>query len=348
MKAMVVSRHGGPEVMELRDMPVPVPGHGELRIRVRAAALNHLDLWVRRGHPGLHVELPHIPCSDVSGVVDAAGEGARGFSVGDEVVLYPATFCNTCPACLAGHQNHCADYRILGENRPGGLAEYIVVPERNLCYKPASLSFEEAAAFPLAWLTSWHMLCDKVSLKPGDWVLVQAAASGTGLAAVQIARLFGANVIATAGSKAKCQGLAALGAEAVINYREEDVKGAVRQLTAGSGCQVVLDHVGQDTFQASLASLARGGSYVTCGGTSGPKLAFDVRHLFIKHQRIIGSTMGNMADFHALLARMGQPGEAGKGLWPIVHASLPMEQAAEAHRLLEAREAFGKVVLSVR
>lgn len=347
MKAMVVSRHGGPEVMELREMPMPVPGHGELRIRVRAAALNHLDLWVRRGHPGLHVELPHIPCSDVSGVVDAVGEGARRFSAGDEVVLYPATFCNTCPACLAGHQNHCADYRILGENRPGGLAEYIVVPERNLCYKPASLSFEEAAAFPLAWLTSWHMLCDKVSLKPGDWVLVQAAASGTGLAAVQIARLFGAKVIATAGSKAKCQGLAALGAEAVINYREEDVKGAVRQLTAGSGCQVVLDHVGQDTFQASLASLARGGSYVTCGGTSGPKLAFDVRHLFIKHQRIIGSTMGNMADFHALLARMGKPGEAGKGLWPIVHASLPMEQAAEAHRLLEAREAFGKVVLSV-
>jgi NADPH:quinone reductase-like Zn-dependent oxidoreductase len=347
MKAMVVSRHGGPDVLELREMPEPLPGHGEVRIRVCAAALNHLDLWVRRGHPGLHVELPHIPCSDVSGVVDAAGDGVSRFSVGDEVVLYPATFCNTCPACLEGRQNHCADYRILGENRAGGLAEYIVVPERNLCYKPASLSFEEAAAFPLAWLTSWHMLCEKVSMKPGDWVLVQAAASGTGLAALQIARLFGARVIATAGSPAKCHGLNALGAEAVINYREEDVKAAVREITQGAGCQVVLDHVGQDTFQSSLACLARGGSYVTCGGSSGPKLAFDVRHLFIKHQRIIGSTMGSMGDFQALLARMGQRGEAGKGLWPIVHTSLPMEQAAEAHRLLEAREAFGKVVLRV-
>lgn len=348
MKAMVVARHGGPEVMELRELPTPNPGPGEVRVRIRAAALNHLDLWVRRGHPGLHVELPHIPCSDVGGVVDGIGRGVSRCEPGDEVVLYPALFCNRCEACLEGRHNHCRDYRILGENVAGGLAEYIVVPERNVYHKPAGLSFEQAAAFPLAWLTSWHMLAGKVRVQPGDWVLIQAAASGTGLAGLQIARLFAGRVIVTAGTDEKCERLLAMGAEHAVNYASGDVRAVVRQATGGRGCPVVMDHVGQATFRQSMSCLARGGSYVTCGGTSGAELSFDVRHLFIKHQRIIGSTMGTAGDFQALLSHMAAPGtQPGSALWPVVHRVFEMTEAAEAHRVLEARKAFGKVVLRV-
>ena len=207
---------------------------------------------------------------------------------------------------------------------------------------PEDLDFEKAAAFPLATLTSWHMLADKVRLRPGDWVLIQAAASGTGVAALQIARLFGARVIATAGAGAKLKRLRELGAEETIDYREEDVRARVRKITAGRGCAVVVDHVGADTFRASLGSLAAGGSYVTCGGTSGPRLQFDVRHLFIKHQRIVGSTMGTAGDFQAALEQL----RAGR-VRPVIHRVFEMEQAAKAYAELEQRAVFGKVVIRV-
>lgn len=346
MLAVHVTAHGGPDVLQVVQVPdAPAPGPGELRVSVRAVALNHLDLWVRRGHPGLKVPLPFVPGSDLCGVVDAVGPGVSRVQVGQDVVAYPAHFCNACAPCLEGRQNHCRRYAILGEHAPGGLAERVILPERNLFPLPAGLSYEAGAAFPLAWLTSWHMLRRKVDLKPGDAVLIQAAASGTGVAALQIARLHGARVVATAGSEAKCEALRALGAHEVLNYHQDDVRARVKEFTKGEGCAVVVDHLGAETFATSLASLARGGTYLTCGGTTGPQLSFDVRHLFIKHQRIVGSTMGDVGDFQALLRLMG-PASSG-GLWPVVGQVFPMEEIAQAHAALESRSLVGKVVLRV-
>ncbi|MDP2360660.1 MAG: zinc-binding dehydrogenase [bacterium] len=346
MRAVVIPRHGGPEVLELRELPpVPDPGPGQVRVDVRAVALNHLDLWVRRGHAGLRVELPYVPGSDICGVVGAVGEGVTRVAPGQPVVAFPALYCHGCAACLAGRHNHCRSFAILGEHAPGGLAEQILLPERNLYPLPAGLSSEEGAAFPLAWLTSWHMLARKVALAPGDWVLIQAAASGTGLAALQIARLFGARVLATAGSAEKCARLVAMGAERTVNYREQDLKAVVKEATGGRGCTVVVDHLGATTFSLSLSCLAREGTYLTCGATTGPGLTFDARHLFIKHQRIIGSTMGDAGDFQALLAHMGPA--PGGGLHPVVHRVFPMAQIRAAHEELESRGVVGKVVIRV-
>jgi NADPH:quinone reductase-like Zn-dependent oxidoreductase len=316
-----------------------------MRVQVKAVALNHLDLWVRRGHPGLKVPLPFVPGSDLCGVVDVVGEGVSRVRPGQSVVAYPALFCGQCAACLAGRQNHCRHYAILGEHAPGGLVEQLLLPERNLFAVPEGLSHEEAAAFPLAWLTSWHMLTQKIQLKPGDVVLIQAAASGTGVAALQIARLFGARVVATAGSAAKCEALHAMGAEVVVNYKEEELRARVKAFTQGEGCAVVLDHLGAETFPASLACLARGGSYVTCGGTTGPQLNFDVRHLFIKHQRIVGSTMGDVGDFQSVLRHMGP--RRASALFPVVGAQFEFDQVPEAHACLESRNLVGKVVVRV-
>ncbi len=351
MRAVVISRHGGPDVLELRELPRPAaPGPGQVRVSVRAAGLNHLDLWVRRGHPGLHVDLPFIPGSDLAGVVESVGEGVTRVRAGQSVVAYPALFCHQCAACLAGRQNHCRSYAILGENTSGGLCDEIVLPERNLFPLPEGLSFVQGAAFPLAWLTSWHMLTRKVVLQPGDWVLIQAAASGTGVAALQIARLFGARVIATAGSDEKCRRLLELGAEHVVDHRSGELRARVKAVTDGRGCTVVLDHLGAETFSLSLGCLAREGRYLTCGGTTGPELHFDVRHLFIKHQRIIGSTMGDVGDFQTLLAHMGPPPAAGaalRGLWPVVHQEFSLSQVSQAHAELESRQVIGKVVVKL-
>ena len=351
MKAVFIPRHGGPEVLEVGELPPPpAPGPGQVRVAVRAVALNHLDLWVRRGHPGLRVALPFVPGSDISGVVAETGAGVSRVRPGDAVVAYPALFCHTCAACLSGRQNHCRDYAILGEHAPGGLAEEVVLPERNLFPLPAGHSFAEAASFPLAWMTSWHMLAGKVRLAPGDWVLIQAAGGGTGVAALQIARLFGARVIATAGSDEKCARLLALGAEHAVNHREGELRAVVREATAGRGCEVVVDSLGMATFTQSLSCLARGGSYLTCGGTTGAELTLDVRHLFIKHQRLIGSTMGTVADFLAVRERMApapaDPSQA-RGLFPVVHRIFPLAEIRAAHEELESRRALGKVVVAL-
>ncbi|MCB1046426.1 MAG: zinc-binding dehydrogenase [Calditrichaeota bacterium] len=341
MKAIVIPSHGGAEVLELRDLPVPQPGIGEVRLRIRAAALNHLDLWVRRGHPGLKIPLPFIPGSDMAGQIQTLGAGVEGWAPGDEVVVFPATFCGACEPCRAGRQNLCRQFRIFGENRPGGMAEEVVVPAACLFPKPSRLSWEEAAAFPLSWLTSWHMLNDKVSHRPGDWVLIQAAASGTGIAALQIARLHGLRVIAVAGGAEKCARLLEMGADAVVDHTRDDLRATVKSLTGGAGVAVVVDHVGADTFAASLGALARGGSYVTCGGSSGPMLQFDVRHLFIKHQRLIGSTMGTLDNFSRIMFHV----ERGE-LRPVIHRVLAPEAIADAHLELEERRVVGKVVIT--
>jgi NADPH:quinone reductase-like Zn-dependent oxidoreductase len=342
MKAVVIPRFGDASVLEIREVPRPEISHGQVRVKVKAVALNHLDLWVRRGHPGIHVELPFIPGSDISGIVESVGDGVRRCTAGQEVVLYPATFCNKCAECLSGRQNMCRHYSILGENAPGGLAEEIVVPEEIVFPKPVNLSFQQAAAFPLAWLTSWHMLADKLSLEPGTWMLIQAAASGTGLAALQIAKLFGSRVIATAGSEHKIKGLHNMGADVVVNYKKQNLRDVVKHVTQKRGCRVAMDHVGADTFASSISSLSRGGTYITCGGTSGSKLELDVRHLFIKHLKIIGSTMGNIKNFEDVLYHIGTG-----DLFPVIHKEYSVDEIVLAHKELENRAAIGKVVISM-
>ena len=343
MKAMVFHAHGGEEVLALAQVPTPEPGHGEVRVRVRAVALNHLDLWVRRGWPGLALPMPHILGSDVVGEVDALGPGTRvpaSCAVGARVILQPGVSCGACVDCLAGRDNYCAAYGILGETRAGGYAEYVVVPARNLLPCPPRLTDAEAACLPLTFETAWQMVVTRARVVPGEWVLVHAAGSGVGIAALQIAKLHGATVIATASTDAKLAHAKALGADHVVNYADTDFAKAVKTLTAGRGVDVVVEHVGGAVFDRSLRVLARGGRLVTCGATSGPEVKLDLRHVFIKKLSILGSTMGGAGELAAMLPFF----DDGR-LRPLLDSTYPLEAAADAHRRLADRAQCGKVVL---
>lgn len=339
MKAVVIRRHGGPEVLTLEERPVPEPGPGEVRVRVRAVALNHLDLWVRKGVPGHVFPLPIVPGCDIAGTVDALGAGSRA-KPGDEVVVSPGVSCGTCSACRAGHENLCRSYGILGETRDGGCAEYAVVPFVNLFPKPSNLDFPEAAAVPLVFLTAWHMLVSRALLRPGEQVLVHAAGSGVSSAAIQIARLLGARVLATAGSEEKCARALEIGAELAVNYRERDFVEESRTWTGKRGVDVALDHVGAETFDRTLRCLARGGRYVTCGATSGYEMKSDFRYVYFKSLSILGSTMGGSHELAAVLEHV-----ARGTLRPIVDRTFPLAQVRAAHEHLESRTGFGKTVL---
>ena len=342
MKAVVVREHGGPETLAVSEVPDPVAGPGEALVKVRAVALNHLDLWVRRGVPGHKFPLPIIAGAEVTGAIDSIGANPAGWKAGDEVLVAPGFSCGLCIACLSGNDPLCANSGIFGETRNGGAAEKIVVPVRNLLPKPKGLSFEEAAALPLDMVTAWHMLVTRAQLRPGETVLVQAGGSGVGSAGIQIAKLWGATVYATAGSDEKCARARALGADVTINYREKDFSTEVRTLTSKRGVDVVFEHVGGETFEKSLRLLAKGGRLVTCGATSGADATINIRLVFFKLLSILGSTMGSLAELREVMRHV----EAGK-LKPIVDRVMRLEDIAEAHRVLEAREAFGKIVLRV-
>ena len=340
MDAVVLREHGGPEVLKREAIERPEPGPGEVRVRVRAVALNHLDLWVRKGGPAFHVEYPHRLGADIAGEIDAVGPGVDDVKVGGKVVVQPGVSCMRCAACLGGHDNLCRRYRILGENTQGGYAEYIVVPRVNLAPYPERLGFPEAASVLLSFLTAWQMVVHKAQVAPGQTVLVHGAGSGVGIAAIQIAKLFGARVIATAGTDDKRDRAKSLGADATINYKTADFVAATKELTGKRGVDAVIEHVGGETFTASIKATASGGRIVTCGATSGFTPAIDLRHVFFRQIAILGSTMGSKADLLAVLEHVA----AGR-LAPVVHAVLPLERAADAHRMLEERAAFGKVVL---
>jgi NADPH:quinone reductase-like Zn-dependent oxidoreductase len=311
-----------------------------VRVRIRAVALNHLDIWVRKGGPAFHLEYPHRLGSDIAGVVEANGPGATA-TVGAKTVVQPGLSCGRCAACLGGHDNLCRFYKILGENTQGGYAEYIVVPEVNLAPYPERLDFPEAAASILPFLTAWQMVVHKARVAPGDTILVQGAGSGIGVAAIQIAKLHGARVIATAGTQAKCDRAKQLGADEAIDYTTTDFAAAARAATGKRGVDAVIEHVGGDTFVASIKAVRNGGRIVTCGATSGFHPAIDLRHIFFRQIEILGSTMGSKADLLAVLGHVA----AGR-LSPVVDRVLPLAQAADAHRVLEQRAAFGKVVLT--
>jgi NADPH:quinone reductase-like Zn-dependent oxidoreductase len=340
MRAVVVRAHGGPEALSLETLPVPEPGPCQVRVRVDAVALNHLDVWVRRGVPGHTFPLPLIPGCDVAGTVDALGPGAEGVREGEAVVLDPGLSCGRCLACRAGEEPLCRSYHILGETRDGGCAEFVVVPARNLFPRPAGMDAGHAAALPLTFLTAWHMLVTRARVKPGERVLVHAAASGVSTAAIQIARLHGARVLATAGSQAKTDLARELGAEETVDTSREDFVAAVRRWTDKRGVDVAVDHVGQDTFDRTVRCLAKGGRYVTCGATSGYEMKTDFRLVFFKSLSILGSTMGGSHELAAVLSHV-----ADGHLRPVVDRMLPLEQVREGHALLEERKALGKVVL---
>jgi NADPH:quinone reductase-like Zn-dependent oxidoreductase len=340
MRAVRIHQHGGPEVLIAEDAPEPAPGPTDVLVGVRAVALNHIDLWVRGGLPRLRLRFPHILGADIAGVVAAVGDHAGRLRVGDEVVLAPGVSCGQCPACIAGDDTLCPEYSILGEHIPGGYAEYVAAPRVNVLPKPPSLTFEEAAATPLVFLTAWNMLVTHARIRSGDTVLIWGAGSGVGSAGLQIARLFAGRVIATAGAAWKLDRAKALGADEVINHTEQNVADEVRRLTDRRGVDVVFDHVGAATWETSLKALARGGRLVTCGATTGPEVTTDIRYIYGRQLSIYGTWLGAKRELHEVMRVV-----AAGTLRPIVHAVLPLAQAAEAHRMMERREQFGKIVL---
>ena len=344
MRAALIRSQGGPEVLELAEIETPKPKPDEALVRVRACALNHLDLWTRSGRAWYVPPLPHVLGNDIAGEVASLPEGVdtSGLAIGQRVMLQPGTSCGRCLMCLSGDDFACRQYKILGHGRAGGYAEFVAVPLPNLIPIPDSISFENAAAFPLVFLTAWRMLVTRAQVKGGEDVLVWAAGSGVGMAAIQIAKLMGARVIATAGGEKKLELARSLGADAVVDHYTQDVVAEVKKFTSKKGVEVVIEHTGEKTWERSIQSLTQRGRLVTCGATSGPKGSTDLRFVFAKHLNLMGSYMGSRAD---LLT--ATPHFFSGRLKTHVHATLPLEQASEAHRLMEASEHFGKLVLAV-
>ena len=339
MKAILFQEFGGPEVLLYRDIPDPKLRNDQVLLRVKSCALNHLDVWVRKGLPG--VNLPHINGSDVAGVVEEVGEYVTAVKAGQRVLLAPMVFCNHCSWCTSGQQNFCREFTVLGNGVDGGNCELIAVPEVNVIPIPDTLSFDEAASVPLVFLTAWHMLVSRAQIKQGQWVLVLGAGSGVGTAAIQIAKLFHANVIATAGDDAKLAKARELGADHTIHHYDAKIGDEVRRTTNKRGVDIVFEHVGKATWAESIRSLRPGGTLVTCGATTGPDVSFDLRQLFAKQLSFLGSYMGTMGDLHEVLGHVF----AGR-LKPVVDRAFPLSETAEAHRYLESSKMFGKVVLN--
>jgi NADPH:quinone reductase-like Zn-dependent oxidoreductase len=341
-EAMVMDRTGGPEVLERKTIDLPEPGPREVRLRVRAVAVNHIDIWARRGLPTFRYEFPHRLGADIAGEVEALGPGVSTASVGDRVLVNPGISCGTCQRCLSGEDNFCRRYRILGENTQGGYSRHVVVPDANLLAMPFALSFEQAAAIPLCFLTAWQMVVRRAKLDAADTVLVHAAGSGVSSAAIQIAKMFGARVLATTSTDEKAARARALGADEVINYVSEDFVAETRRLTNKRGADVIIEHVGGEVFAKSILAAAWGGRIVTCGATTGFAPTIDLRHVFFRQIQILGSTMGSKGDLFRILQHV----EKGT-LAPVVDRVLSLWDAQRAHELLEERRVFGKIVLAV-
>lgn len=342
LDAMVLRAHGDPDVLARETIEIAEPGPREVQVAVKAVAMNHMDLWVRRGLPSLRLTYPHRLGCDIAGVVEALGPGARGVSVGDEVILQPGVSCGICAACLSGQDNLCKQYKILGESMSGGYGERVVVSDQNILRKPANLSFAEASALPLCLLTAWQMVFRKGEVRAGQTVLIQAAGSGVSSLAIQLCKLAGARVIATTGTDAKAAKARELGADEVINYTTQDFAKEVRELTQKAGADLVLDHVGGEIMEKSVLAVKWGGRIVTCGATAGFSPQIDLRQIFFRQVEIRGSTMGRKGDLFQAL-----PLVASGKIRPVIDRVMPLWDARTAHELLETRQAFGKIVLAV-
>jgi NADPH:quinone reductase-like Zn-dependent oxidoreductase len=342
LKAVRFHRHGGPEVLQYEDAPDPVPNADEALVRVKACALNHLDIWARNGLPNVDIPLPHISGSDIAGVVEWVPDEEKEFQKGDEVVVNPGVGCGRCDRCLSGRDDQCKEYTIIGYGVDGGYAELVKVRRDHLIRKPPGMTFEEAASFPLVFETAYHMLATKARVVPGDTVLVLAANSGVGSAAIQVAKLFGARVIATAGDQEKAARARALGADEVVDHYRGDVLAEVRRLTGRRGVDVVVEHVGKATWSGSLRALAKGGRLVTCGATTGAEVSTDLRYVFNRELTIYGSFMAGAGELLEVVKLF----EAGR-LKTVVDSVHPLERAAEAQARMEGSRHFGKIVLKV-
>jgi NADPH:quinone reductase-like Zn-dependent oxidoreductase len=339
MRAAVFHEHGGPERVRIEEVPRPTPGPGEVLVEVRAAALNHLDLWVRRGLP-IETTMPHVGGSDIAGVVADLGPGVVGVETGARVVVNPSLSCGHCRYCVAGETSLCPDYRIIGEHTDGGFAEYVAVPAANVYRIPDATSFETAAALPIAYQTAWRAVVSRARVRPGDDVLVLGASGGTALAAVQVAKLAGARVFAVTSGAENGARLRELGADVVYDRTRVDFSKEVYRDTGKRGVDVVVENVGEATWKGSVRALAKGGRLVTYGATTGPRGEVDLRVLFWKQVEIIGTTMASRAEFEEML-RVAFRGD----LRPVIDSVLPLERAREAHERLEAGDQFGKIVL---
>lgn len=342
MNAVVFKEHGGPEKLTFEDLPTPTIGTGEVLVRVKACALNHLDIWIRQGNPAYPIPLPHVSGSDVAGVVEQIGAQVEGVTVGARVVVSPGLSCWKCENCLAGRDNFCSTFGIVGAKTHGGYAEYVKVPFLNILPIPENLAFEQAAAFPLVSVTASHMLFALAGLQHGETVLIMGAGSGVGSMAVQLAKLAGARVITTVGSDEKIPKAVVLGADAVINHSKEKVAERVKLLTEGKGVDVVIEHIGPEVWETCLASLAKGGRLITCGATTGAEVKLDLRYVYSRQFTIKGSYMGTRAELVKAAELVGQ-----KRLMAVIDRTYPLREARAAQELMLSRKFFGKIVLTV-
>ncbi|MBI4430430.1 MAG: zinc-binding dehydrogenase [Candidatus Omnitrophica bacterium] len=340
MNAVLLNGHGGLEKLEYGQVPTPKPNAGEVLVRVRACALNHLDIWTRMGMPGVEIKMPHILGCDISGEIAGHGPDVSGFRAGQRVLLLPGMSCGNCDACAAGWDSACDQYKIIGFLRPGGYAEYVSVPSRNVIPVSDKLKFEEWASIPLVFLTAWHMLVKHGRLAKGETVLIQGASSGVGSAAIQIAKYFGATVITTVGDDGKAERAKKLGANFIVNYQTTRTADEVKKISKGRGVDLVIDHIGNNTWEQSLASLAKRGRLVTCGATTGGDVKFNLRYLFTRQISITGSYMGGRPALLEIVKLV----EAGN-LKPVVDKTFPLKQAAQAQERMESRRHFGKIIL---
>jgi NADPH:quinone reductase-like Zn-dependent oxidoreductase len=338
MKAVRFHEFGGPEVLRYEDAPDPQLRKDHVLVRVRACAMNHLDLWVRKGLPG--VKLPHILGSDIAGEVVEVGEHVSGLSSGQRALVAPMHFCNHCEKCTAGLQNQCREFTVRGNGVDGGNCELIAVPQVCVIPIPDSLSFDQAASVPLVFLTAWHMLVGRAGVRPGRTVLVLGANSGVGIAGIQLGKMFQCTVIATAGDERKAQLARELGADHVINHYQQKISDEVRKITEKQGVDIVLEHVGAATWDESLRSLKPAGTLVTCGATTGPQVGIDLRFVYSRQLSVLGSYMGTMGELHEVLKHLF----AGR-LKPVVDRVFPLSEARAAHEHMEKSQMFGKIVL---
>ncbi|MDQ7843140.1 MAG: alcohol dehydrogenase catalytic domain-containing protein [Armatimonadota bacterium] len=346
MKAVVIREHGGLDTLRLDEVPTPRPGPGEVLLRVRAVALNNMDVWARSGPPGGRPifpwgrwKLPMITGGDVAGVVEEVGTGVTEVAPGDRVVVNPILSCGRCAFCLAGEQSMCPEYRIFGEHRPGGMAEYTVVPAANALRIPDGVTFEAAAAAPACYTTAWRGLITAGRLQAGEELLVVGASGGVGTAALTIGRFAGARVFALVGNAEKAAKAERLGATPINRSEHPKFSERVRELT-GTGVHMVSDPVGAATWPESIRSLRPGGRMVICGASGGERPDFDIRELYQRHRRILGAPMGNVTDFLTVMGLIFRG-----AITPVIHTVLPLAEVREAHRIFESREHFGKIVL---
>lgn len=342
MKAVLFRKHGGPDKLSYEDLPMPQIGPREVLVRVKACALNHLDIWIREGNPAYPMPMPHVSGSDIAGLVESVGAQVEGIQAGQRVFVSPGVSCWHCEFCLAGQENFCRSYSLIGAMMHGGYAEYVRVPFRNVLPIPENLSFEQAAAFPLVSVTASHMLFALAGLQHGETTLIMGAGSGVGSMAIQMAKLAGARVITTVGSDEKIPKAVTLGADAVINHSKEKVADRVKLLTEGRGVDVVIEHIGPEVWDNCLASLAKGGRLITCGATTGAEVKLDLRYVYSRQFTIKGAYMGTRAELVKAAELVGR-----KKLNPVIDRTYPLREARAAQEQLLSRKVFGKIVLTV-